>query len=451
MKGYKTRVLSALTGTTIVATVAVLVFGVATTSATVPYNNELVSRDSSGNLENGDAQGYGGNQVSTSADGRYVAFVSGATNLVSGDTNGNPDLFVKDRQTGNIVRASLDSSGAQVNDPGIAGFKISANGRFAVFTGKTYYFGGGSSPLFSVYLRDLQNNTTELISKNTSGNPGNANSNAPDISADGRYVAFTSSATDLVSSDTNGYSDIFVRDRLAGITTLVSKSTTGVQGNAVVAPASISCDGAYVVFNTSATNLVPGDTNGYPDTFLVDRINGTTTDLTLSGNGSSSLSSTPQISCDGSTVVFESDASNLVSGDTNSLPDVFAYDMYSGNIERINASSSGAQATDYGVTFNGGDFSVSFTGRYIAFDTLSSQMTTGDSNAKVDVFLRDRQAGTTEIVSKRDASTQTTTPNYGPFISADGRHIAYYSTDTGLVSGDTNGKADIFMSDTGIN
>jgi hypothetical protein len=433
----------------LVVATGVLVFAASPASATVPYVNELVSRDSSGNIGIGGGVNSG-TPVSSSADGRYVAFASGATNLVPGDTNGKQDVFVRDRKSGTTARVSLNYSGSQVSDPGISGYKISANGRFVVFSGKTYYFEGGGSYSFgySVYIRDLLNNTTELISKTSAGAP--VEGQGPDISADGRYVVYYSSSSNVVSGDTNGVSDIFLYDRKSDTTTLLSKSDTGTLGNASVSYPSISCDGAYIAFNTNATNLVSDDTNGYADTFLVDRINNTIKDLTINGNDSSSYSDTPQISCDGSTIVFGSSANNLITGDTNSLYDLFAYDTYSESFERLNVTSNGVQTTDYGLYSGQGAYSVSFNGQYVAFGALSAQLVPGDTNAKVDIFVRDRAGGTTQRLSMRDSSTETAYNSVDPWISADARIVTYISGDNGLVSGDTNGYSDAFTSETGF-
>ncbi|HXQ32463.1 MAG TPA: hypothetical protein VN843_00440, partial [Anaerolineales bacterium] len=208
---------------------------------------------------------------SISADGRYITFISFATNLVSGDTNSTWDVFVHDLQTGTTMRVSVDSSG------------VDGNG-----------FSGG-----------------------------------PSISGDGRFVAFQSSATNLVTGDTNEKVDIFVHDMQTGTTERVSVHSSGVEGDSLSDGSSISADGRYVAFNSQATNLVPGDTNGTIDVFVHDRQTGTTTRVSVhssgtqaDGNGSSASS----ISGDGRYITFISDATNLVANDTNARGDIFVHD-----------------------------------------------------------------------------------------------------------------------------
>jgi Tol biopolymer transport system component len=229
----------------------------------------------------------------------------------------------------------------------------------------------------------------------------------------------------------------------------MSTATSGGVANGASGPGTISCDGAYVAFPSIASNLVTGDTNGNADVFLVDRITGTVKDVTILGNGGTDFSHSPQLSCDGTTLIFTSDASNLVSGDTNGYQDIFAYDTYSGTTEKVTVSSSGAQSTRYPDT----DYStggVSYDGRYVVFGSYDNGLVSGDTNAHGDVYLRDRKVGTTEIISMRSSSTPTTDHSFHPAISDNGKYVVYMSNDNGLVSGDTNGTVDIFVSQTGV-
>jgi Tol biopolymer transport system component len=214
---------------------------------------------------------------SISADGRYVTFVSSATNLVSGDTNGKSDIFVRDRQTGTITLVSRNSAGVEGN--GYSQYpSISADGRNVTFASSaTNLVSGDINGKSDIFVRDRHTGTTTLVSRNSAGVEGNGASNNPSISANGRYVAFDSMATNLVSGDINGMSDIIVRDRQTGTTTMVSKNSTGVEGNGYSQYPSISANGRYVAFVSSATNLVSGDINGRNDIFVRDRLTETTT------------------------------------------------------------------------------------------------------------------------------------------------------------------------------
>jgi hypothetical protein len=237
-----------------------------------------------------------------------------------------------------------------------------------------------------VFARDRQNGTTERVSVDSSGGQGNGSSYAPSMSADGRYVAFHSLASSLVSMDTNLSSDVFVRDRQSGTTQLVSVNSGGMQANGNSYYPSISADGRFVAFWSLASNLVPGDTNNLADVFVRDRQSGTT--------------------------------------------------------ERVSVDSTGSQG-------NGGSYypAISSDGRYVAFWSSASTLAAGDTNGVADVFLRDRQGGSTERDSVNSAGAQGNDDSYSPSISADGRDVAFYSVATNLVPGDTNGVGDVFVRD----
>src|SRR5205809_5350390 len=206
-----------------------------------------------------------------SADGRFVAFVSFATNLVAGDTNGATDVFVHDRQTDTTERVSVASGGTQSNDASL-GSALSADGRFVAFqSDATNLVAGDTNGATDVFVYDRQTGMTERVSVASGGTQANNASSYPVLSADGRFVAFDSAATDLVAGDTNGASDVFVHDRQTGTTERVSVASGGAQGNgnsggsfAVPAP---SAAGRFVAFQSAATNLVAGDTNGTTDLF----------------------------------------------------------------------------------------------------------------------------------------------------------------------------------------
>jgi Tol biopolymer transport system component len=308
---------------------------------------------SRGEQGNGASGGSGAtNDVATiapaiSADGRFVAFESLASNLVPRDTNGTRDVFVHDRQTATTERVSVGGNNRQAN-----GFSnpnsISGDGRFVVFSSfASNLVQGDTNQQLDVFVRDRQARTTQRVSVSSSGAEGDGASSRADISADGRFVVFESTATNLVPSDTNGQRDVFVRDLQAGTTQRVSVSSSsaegdggspsnGIRGGIHFGPA-INGDGRFVVFDSQATNLVPGDTNTCgaffptagrcPDVFVHDRATGSTTRVSVDSSGAQAdgASTDPAISGDGSVVSFFSAASNLVVGDTNASPDIFAH------------------------------------------------------------------------------------------------------------------------------
>jgi Tol biopolymer transport system component len=231
-------------------------------------------------VDSGGVQGNGNSySPSTSIDGRYVAFHSHASNLVPGDTNGFYDVFVHDRITGATERVSVSTAGVQGNGDSSYGYtpSISSDGRYVAFSSLATNLVSGDTNTFSdVFVRDRQNGTTERVSLDSGGAEGNGDSVAPVISGDGRYVAFESFASNLVAGDTNGTWDVFVRDRLAGTTERASVDSSAAEANGQSHWPAISSDGRYVAFQSYASNLVAGDTNGFADVFVHDRLNGMT-------------------------------------------------------------------------------------------------------------------------------------------------------------------------------
>jgi Tol biopolymer transport system component len=343
---------------------------------------ERVSVDSVG------AQGYSPSfEPSISADGRYVAFNSLASNLVAGDTNGTFDIFVRDRLTGQTERVSVDSVGAQGDSDSFAP-SISADGRYVAFNSSaSNLVAGDSNGTHDIFVRDRLTGQTERVSLDSAGAQGDSLSFEPSISADGRYVAFYSSASNLVAGDSNGTYDVFVRDRVTGQTERVSLDSAGAQGNSDSYAPSISADGRHVAFSSLASNLVAGDTNGALDIFVRDRVTGQTERVSMDSAGvqGNSHSAVPSISADGRYVAFRSYASNLVAGDTNGALDIFVRDRVTGQTERVSVDQAGVQGNSQSL-----DASISADGRYVAFRSLASNLVAGDTNDAWDIFVRDR-------------------------------------------------------------
>ncbi len=399
------------------------------------------------------ADGEGGNSTSAdpviSADGRYVAFASQASNLVSDDMNNAKDIFVKDTQTNTITRVSVDSAGTE-GDGASREPSISGDGRYVVFTSAaTNLVSGDTNDAEDVFLHDLDSGTTTRISiaNGADGIQGDAQSRSASISSDGGYVAFASGATTLVSDDKNEFYDIFVRDIANNTTTIVSVSSNDVQGdtNSTYAPA-ISEGGRYVVFPSAATNLVDNDTNSSSDVFLRDMTSGTTTRVSIASgingaeaNGASVQSS---ISDDGKYVVFSSQANNLVSYDSYTFQDIFIRDIAANTTALISVNSSGVQAD--GSSYRP---SLSNDARYIAFDSQATNLVDDDTNKFPDIFVHDRQTGETFRVSVNasgdEADDRSGIP-YASMVSADGKYAVFMSDASNLVSDDIEMEIDIF-------
>src|SRR5216117_3702789 len=393
-----------------------------------------------------------------SADGRFVAFDSAAADLVAGDTNRVSDVFVHDRQTGTTERVSVASDGTQGNgSSGLLSFAfppaLTADGRFVAFVSfATNLVAGDTNGATDVFVHDRQTGTTERVSVASDGTESNAASLGSALSADGRFVAFQSDATDLVASDTNGVTDVFVRDRQTGTTERVSVAPDGAQANNASSYPALSADGRFVAFQSDATNLVAGDTNGATDVFVHDRQTGTTELVSVAsgggtrGNGNSGgFFAFPALSADGRLVAFQSDATNLVAGDTNGATDLFVHDRQTGTTERVSVASGGRQ----GNGFSAGPV-LSADGRFVAFHGTATNLVGGDTNGATDVFVHDRQTGTTERVSVASGGTQGNASSVGPVLSADGLLVAFHSTATNLVAGDANGAYDVFVHDRSV-
>jgi len=404
-----------------------------------------VSVDSAGNLGNS-----GSYNPSISADGRFVAFSSGASNIVPGDTNNTYDIFVRDRLTNTTTRLSVDSAGNQA-DRNSDGASISADGRFVAFNSDaSNIVPGDTNNSFDIFLRDRLTNTTTRVSLDSAGNQGNRFSYNPSISADGRFVAFSSFASNIVPGDTNGDSDIFVRDTLTNTTTLVSVDSAGNQGNSQSFITSISADGRFVAFTSNASNLVPGDTNDDPDIFVRDTLTNTTTRVSVdsAGNQANYNSYNPSISADGRFVAFNSVASNIVPGDANNSFDIFVRDTLTNTTTGVSVDSAGNPGN-----IMSGSPSISADGRFVAFTSNASNLVPGDTNRERDlvgrhIFVRDTLTNTTTLVSVDSAGNQANSDSSSPSISADGQFVAFNSNASNLVPGDTNNSNDIFVVDT---
>lgn len=405
---------------------------------TVTGGTTRVSLDSAGTQATGGSSG----QPSISEDGRFVAFTSFATNLVAADTNGFFDTFVHDRQTRSTLRVSLDSAGNQAND-GCIQPSISDDGRFVAFASRaSNLVTGDTNGATDVFVHDRQSGATTRVSVSSTGVQGNDFSDSPSISRDGRFVAFTSNSSNLVADDTSGDFDVFVHDRLTATTTRVSVDSSGGQANRFSLNPSISGDGRFVAFLSFASNLVAGDSNGSADVFVHDRIDGTTTRTNLDSSGveANGQSFQPTLSGDGRFVAFRSGASNLVASDTNGVDDIFVHDRQTGATTRVSLSSSGAEGDQ-----SSSDPKLSGDGRFVTFTSGASNLVAGDSNGVADIFLRDRLNGTTLRVNLSATGLQANAESYEPAISADGLLVAFTSVASNLVAGDSNGLEDIFV------
>ncbi len=439
---------------------------------TVTPQIQLVSVNRTGTNGSGGLNG-GVGEYTISANGRFVAFTTFASDLVTNDTNGGAgrpiqDVFIRDLQTETTTLVSVNRFGADSGNDNSGSPSISANGRFVAFSSDASDLVATSSGSCNiparggnVFVRDLQTGATVLASVNRAGTDcGNGGSVLPSISADGRFVAFLSHASNLVANDTNGQQDVFVRDLQTGTTVQASINHAGTNGgNGVTGTPLLSANGRFVAFASQASDLVATDTNGTWDIFVRDLQMAKTTLVSVnwagtnSGNGRSGnvpVGTDFAVSPDGRFVAFFSAASDLVATDTNGADDVFMRDLQTRTTTLVSFNRAGTNSGNHDSLHP----SLSADGRFVAFESLASDLVTTDSNGTDDVFVRDLQAGTTTLVSVN--RTGTNSGNHGAFfgrpspssMSADGRFVAFSSQSSDLVATDTKeGVINVFVRD----
>jgi Tol biopolymer transport system component len=383
--------------------------------------------------------------VTLSFDGNFEAFASSASNLSGSDTNGAADIFVRDRRTGAITRASVSSTGVPGNY-GSANPVLNADGSIVAFESDAYNLvpmdaNGGKD----IFIYELTTGTTTRVSIPSTGGESLGNSFNPSISGDGRFIAFDATAHHD-PGDANGYQDVYVHDRSSGTTLRASLGPAGVEANELSGSCKISNDGLWIAFHTRATNLFANDVNQRQDVVVRDMLAGVNYPCSISsvGQQGNNDSSTPSISGDGRYIAFQSAATNLVSDDTNGQADVFVFDRIASTIERVSLSTAGAEGNGFS-----GRPAISGDGRFVAFQSSATNLVPGDVNGFSDVFVRDRAAGTTSRVSVALGCAFADGANNTPNISGDGSVIVFQSFATNLVPGDTNGVADDFENASG--
>ena len=345
----------------------------------------------------GRAADYHAATPALSADGRFVAFATGARNL-GGSLGNDWNVYVHDRRLGRTILASVGRGGV-AQDGWSVEPSISADGRFVAFaSSSTNLVAGDRNRKIDVFVRDLRRGTTRLASLGPGGRPANWSSEHPVLSGDGRYLAFYSGATNLVPRDRNEKVDVFVHDLESGRTELASVATGGAQGD---------------------------DASGYADEGLA-------------------------ISRDGRFVAFASGATNLVEGDRNGVVDVFLRDRRRGTTELISVATGGRQGNGSSGYLAMG-LAVSPDGRFVAFASFASNLVRDDTNGGTDLFLRDRKRRTTARVSvasdgsQADGGSGNADSSLG--LSDDGRFVAFSSTATNLAARDTGAWTDVFLHD----
>ena len=369
-----------------------------------------------------DGTGGDGNSssIAVSVDGRYIAFASTSTNLVANDTNGLSDIFLHDSHTRTTRRVSVATDGSQANSASISP-AISADGRYVVFASHaSNLVTGDNNGSLDVFLHDSQTQLTSRLSLASDGGESDGSSFGPRINADGRYIVFHSTAANLVANDTNGVVDVFLYDTLMQTTSRISLANNGSEGNQDSTYPAISANGRYIAFVSVASNLVAGDDNGVHDVFLHDALTQSTVRVSLADDGTEAdaLSYDAEISASGRYIAFRSAASNLVSVDTDNITDAFLYDTQDSHVIRV------AQGTNR--------ISVDAEGRYVVYEIGGI------------IYVRNPSTGAKTVLSVNANGTPGDRNSYSPTISADGRYVIFESTATNFAPNDTSYTRDVF-------
>jgi Tol biopolymer transport system component len=395
----------------------------------------LVTLSSAGNQANQDS-----GQPSISRDGRRVAFISYATNLVGNTPASGSNVYVRDLASGTTELVSIGISGSDANSEA-ARPTLSADGRFVAFeSDASNLVSGDTNAVSDIFVRDTLTGATVRTSVTANGAQGAGPSYYASLSGDGQLVAFQSETSNFAPSDTNNQSDVFVKNLATGDLTLASITLTGTSADGASFEPSISGDGRWLAFSSSAANLISADQGGAIDIFVRDLSGGTTELISISSSGQQANQScaTPSISDDGRFVAFTSGAWNLVQGDTNGLIDVFVRDRATATTIRASVNSSGVQSNDH-LRYP----AISGTGRFIAFegDPTNFGMTSGNH----DIYLRDLMASITVPINVTVSGSPPSDGSAWSSVSGDGRRVAFVSRAGNLVQNDGNARADVFV------
>lgn len=382
-------------------------------------------------------------QAAVSRRGRYVAFVSQASNLFEGDDNASSDVFLYNGTR--ITPVSVSSGGADADGASYAP-DISSDGRTVTFVSEAGNLAakGDDNGLPDVFVYDRVSGRTRRASSAPGAIDGNGASMEPSISGDGRYVAFTSKASNLVDADTNRSADVFVTDTRSWILERVSRAPENANGDDQSRQPAISGDGRYVAFSSRASNLVEGDTNGQTDIFVHDRATGSTTRVSrgMDGEQSNGRSTSPAISGSGRRVAFVSSANNLVPGDDNRRTDVFVHDLDDASTTLVSTGAQQANDVSLAPAISGDGTRVAFVSA--ASNLLERQESATGFGAK-NVFLRNVPDGRTYRLSIREDGRPPNDGSFEPDISVDGRAVVFASKASNLLAADTNDALDVFL------
>ena len=390
---------------------------------------EVISTNAAGDALNGATT-----IVGQSPDGTKILFYSGATNAVTGDTNGFIDLFLKDLTTGVITRLSLSSIGLQLNN-NVTAARFSPDGTKVLFeTLATNVVTGDTNGASDVFVITLGTGAITRLGVNEFGVQANGGILRADFSADGAQVVFCSRATNLSGGDSDASADVYVQNLGTGVITLVSTSAAGVKGNALSGSQGVSVfspDGTLVAFTSTSTNLVPGDTNASYDIFIKNLVTGAITRANVSAAGveaNGAFFAPGSFSADGTKLLIRADsANNLMPGVSSGA--IFVKDLATGALTLVTADADGVPANSYSYP---GNFSPD--GRYVVFYSNATNLVPGDTNGQPDVFIKDLLTGAVTRVSALPDGTEANAYSYTPMFSPDGLSVLFWTFASNLAS-----------------
>jgi uncharacterized repeat protein (TIGR01451 family) len=411
-----------------------------------PWSSELVSV----NMDGTDA----GVDISwlpdVDAAGTKIVFEGSAFDLVPGDTNEQGDVFLRDLTAGTTELVSVNAAGTGSSNGTSTSPRLSRSGRYVAFTSTATDLGPPGGPAgWDVYVRDLVTGVTQLASPNFAGTAGgNLDSITEAFSDDGTKVAFESGASDLVANDTNGNKDLFVRDLVAGTTILLSSNAAGTDStNGLSRIPRFSPDGTKVLFSSTGTDIVANDTDAVEDLYLRDLVTGTTTLVSVNAagtNGGNGATLGASFNADATKVVFESLADDLGPTDTNGLPDIYVRDLVTGTTSLVSANAAGTDGGNRQA--DGAAFSGG--GDTVVFASWASDLGPRDTNRTRDMYERNLTSGTTRLLSTNARGTNSGNARTdGAVYSPDGSKLLLMSDAGDLGPRDTNGVADVFVRD----
>lgn len=405
-------------------------------------------------LESVASDGTQGNSDSASPsitpDGRYVVFRSTASNLIAG-TGSTSNVFWHDRVTGETKLVSQSTGGLFGNNDSsvVLSSAVSADGRYVVFSSRASNFAANdNNGKEDVFLRDMTLGTTTRVSLNTNGGDADNDSTGPHISGNGQWILFTSYATNLVSTDTDGTADVFLYYVSIGTTSAVSPTTGTPPANGQAFGTDISFNGSFIVFYSLRSDIMPPgvDTNSAYDVFLVNTgVSLSRVSVSTSGAQGNGGSVGGALSDNGRFVCFTSGASNLVTGDMNGVDDIFVRDTANGTTLRVSVSTTGGEANG----LSNGLPDISADGHAIAFASTATNLVLGDTNGLLDIFVHDIALGTTTRVNVSSGGVEAMGGDSGHGCLANTGVIAMESGATNLVAFDANGILGDIFSRTG--